>query len=61
MPKLPVPSEATDFRFLVSDNVPEHAVLESDTLLNPVRVFLSKTQIERLAIEAQITRKKMDG
>ena len=53
--KLPLPVEASDFRFLVSASAPGHAVLEFDTPTNPIRVFLSKEQIERLETQARIT------
>ena len=59
MSKLPLPSEVTDFRFLVSDSLPGVAVLEFDTPSNPVRVFLSKKQLERLIGEAKITQTKL--
>jgi hypothetical protein len=58
-PKLPLPSEASDFRFLVSASAPGHAVLEFDTPTNPVRVFLSAGQIERLAVDARLTVAKL--
>jgi len=59
--KYPLPSEASDFRFLISDSAPGHAVLEFDTPSNPVRVFLSKEQLKRLVREAGITAAKMDS
>ena len=61
MPKYPVPSEATDFRFLTSDEAPGHAVLEFDTPSNPVRVFISKELLKRLVTEAGIAVAKMDS
>ena len=61
MLKYPVPSEAIDFRFLTSGDAPGHAVLEFDTSSNPVRVFLSKEQLERLVSEAGITVAKLDS
>jgi hypothetical protein len=57
--KLPLPSEVSDFRFLRSDKAPGYAVLELATATNPVRVFLSREQIERLATEARITASKL--
>jgi hypothetical protein len=59
MAKYPLPSEATDFRFLISDNAPGYAVLEIDTPSNPVRMFLSKEQLDRLATEAKIASVKL--
>jgi hypothetical protein len=49
MSKLPIPVEVVDFRFLISDTIPNHAVLEVDTSTNPVRVFLTQGQLDQLA------------
>jgi hypothetical protein len=38
--KHPLPVEVTGFVFLTSPDAPAHAVLEFQTLTNPVRVFL---------------------
>ena len=50
--KLPVPVEVTDFVFLVGPSAPTHAVLEFHTTENPVRVFLTKYQLQRIATDA---------
>jgi hypothetical protein len=52
-------SEATDFRFLFSEDVPGRALLEFDTATNSVRVSLSQEQLDRLATEAKITSVKL--
>lgn len=57
--KLPLPSEVSDFRFLIGDSTPGHAVLEFDTPTNPIRVFLSQAQLDRLASNAKITSVKL--
>ena len=59
MPKYPVPSEASDFRFLTSASAPDHAVLEIDTPTSPIRLFLSRDQLEQLAVKAGIARAKI--
>jgi hypothetical protein len=51
--------EATDFRFLSSDDLPAHALLEFDAASNPVRFSLSQEQLDRLATEAKITSVKL--
>jgi hypothetical protein len=43
--KLPLPSEITNLRFLRGDTLPGYAVLEFDTVANPIRVFLSRDQL----------------
>ena len=47
-------SEASSFRFLFSSGTPGRAVLEFDTVINPVRVSLSQEQLDQLATEAKI-------
>jgi hypothetical protein len=59
--KLPVPSEASDLRFLRGDTLPDHAVLEFDTAANPIRVFLSRHQLEKLIKDARITLAKIEA
>ena len=59
MSKLPIPVEVVSFRFLINDTVANHAVLELDTSTNPVRVFLSQDQLDRLATDAKITSNKL--
>jgi hypothetical protein len=49
--KYPPPVQACGFRFLAGPAL-THAVLEVDTETNPVRVFFSKKQLERLAVDA---------
>ena len=53
--KLPLPSQVSSFRFLINKSLQGMAVLEFDTPTNPIRVFLSKQQIERLDKEARLT------
>jgi hypothetical protein len=50
--KLPIPVEVTDFVFLASQLAPTRVVLEFHTADNPVRVFLNKPQLKRLATDA---------
>ena len=52
-------SEASNFRFLFSNDLPDRAVLEFDTETKPVRVSLSQEQLDRLATEAKITSVKL--
>jgi hypothetical protein len=59
--KLPWPVEVTDFAFLTSPAAPAHAVLEFQTAANPLRVFLTKRQIEQLAAKAKIAATKIEG
>ena len=47
-------SEVSSFRFLFSSSAPSRAVLEFDTAVNPVRIFLSQEQLDRLGTEAKI-------
>lgn len=51
--KLPLPVEVRDFVFLSSPAAPTHAVLEFQTFANPIRVFLTKTQLTQLAQKAK--------
>ena len=57
--KLPVPSEVSDLRFLRGKTLPGYAVLEFDAATNPIRVFLSRDQLELLV--ARITIAKLDS
>ncbi len=50
--KLPLPVEVIDFAFLSSPAAPAHAVLEFQTASNPVRLFLTKVQLELLGLKA---------
>jgi hypothetical protein len=52
-------SEASNFRFLFSNDLPDRAVLEFDTETKQVRVSLSQEQLDRLATEAKITSVKL--
>jgi hypothetical protein len=56
--KLPLPSEITNLRFLRGDT---YAVLEFNTVANPIRVFLSRDQLEHLARYARITLAKIES
>jgi hypothetical protein len=49
--KYPPPVQACGFRFLAGPSL-THAVLEVDTETNPVCVFFSKQQLEKLAVDA---------
>lgn len=51
------PVTPTDVRFAVGDE-PHHAVLELDTPV-PMRILLTKGQIERLIQEANMTLSKL--
>jgi hypothetical protein len=59
--KFPLPNEVLDFRFLRGANLPGYVVLEFDTAANPIRVFLSRAQIEQLVHYARITVAKIDS
>jgi hypothetical protein len=59
--KLPLPVEVTGFVFLTSPAAPAYTVLEFQTLANPVRVFLTKRQVEKLAAEARIAATKIES
>jgi hypothetical protein len=59
--KLPLPSEVTDLRFLRSENLSGYAVLQFDTAANPIRVFLSREQLDRLVRNARIAIAKIDA
>jgi hypothetical protein len=48
-------------RFLRGDTLPGYAVLEFDTLANPIRVFLSRDQLEHLARYARMTLAKIES
>ena len=51
--------EASGFRFLFGDESAGRAVLEFETMTNPVRVSLSQEQLDRLATEAKIASVKL--
>jgi len=57
--RLPLPRGTSDFRFLRSDSAPGYVVLEFDTTANPIRVFLSRDQLEQLIAQARLTSKKL--
>ena len=59
--KLPLLSEITNLRFLRGDTLRGYAVLEFDTVANPIRVFLSRDQLEHLARHARITLAKIES
>jgi hypothetical protein len=59
--KFPLPSEVSDFRFLRGANLPGYVVLEFDTATNPIRVFLSRDQLEQLVRQAGIALAKSKG
>jgi hypothetical protein len=46
---------------LRGDTLPGYAVLEFDTLANPIRVFLSRDQLDLLARYARITLAKIES
>jgi hypothetical protein len=58
--KLPLPVEVTEFKFHSSPAAPRHAVLEFRTAENPIRVFLTHTQIRELITKAQIAATKIE-
>ena len=57
--KFPLPMHATGFRFLTDPSLPTHAVLEIDTVANPLRVNFDKEQLEKLARDANIRSRQM--
>jgi hypothetical protein len=57
--KLPVPVEVIAMDFLVSPNTPKHAVLELRTQANPIRVFLTRVQIEELVMKSMMAAGKV--
>jgi hypothetical protein len=59
--KLPLPVQISGFRFLISKSLRGMAVLEFDTLTNPIRVFLSKEQIEHLDRDTRIVLAKFSS
>ena len=59
MDKLPVPSRVSDFRFRRDRKAPGYTVLEFDTATNPIRVFLSKEQLDELIAQARLTSEKL--
>jgi hypothetical protein len=59
--KLPLPVEVSGFEFLSSPAAPTHAVLEFWTESNPLRVFLTKAQLEQLASKAAIAATKIQN
>jgi hypothetical protein len=59
--KLPLPVEVTGFEFLSSPAAPTHAVLEFWTEGNPLRVFLTKAQLQELASKAAIAAIKIQS
>jgi hypothetical protein len=59
MDKLPLPSRVSDFRFWRIHNPPGFAVLEFETAANPIRVFLSKEQLDELIKQARLTSEKL--
>jgi hypothetical protein len=59
--KLPLPVEVTGLDFLSSPAAPKVAVLEFRTLANPIRIFLTKDQLETLATKATIAASKIQS
>jgi hypothetical protein len=59
--RLPVPVEVLGLDFLSSRQAPTHVVLEFRTASNPIRVFLSKAQVEELQRKSGIAATKIDG
>jgi len=60
MPSLhDLPIAAIGFRFLLSDSQPDHAVLEFDTIAEPIRLFLTHEQIEKLGTDVGVVAAKM--
>jgi hypothetical protein len=46
---------------LRGDNLPGYSVLEFDTAASPIRVFLSRDQLDRLVKDARITLAKIES
>lgn len=57
--KLPMPVEVLEIDFRKKKDLDTHVVLEFRTGLNPIRVFLTKQQLEELAVKAQIAATKL--
>jgi hypothetical protein len=57
--KFPLPSEVSDLRFLRGANLPGYVVLELDTATNPIRIFLSRNQLELVVNRAGIALAKI--
>jgi hypothetical protein len=51
--------QASHFRFWRIHNPPGFAVLQFDTDTNPIRVFLSKEQLDELIGQAKLTSEKL--
>jgi hypothetical protein len=58
--EFPLPSEVSDFRFLLGNNLPGYAVLECDTPIDPVRLFFSREQLEELSKQARSAATKLE-
>jgi len=56
--KLPLPVQATEFRFLMSVSLPTIAVLEVDTEGNPMRIAFNKQQLAELSNQAALAAAK---
>jgi hypothetical protein len=57
--KFPSPSEVSDLRFLRGANLLDYVVLELHTATNPIRIFLSRDQLELLVHKAGIALAKV--
>ena len=57
--KLPLPIKALGMDFLTSKSSQTHVVLEFQTSSNPLRVFLSRQQLQELASKARVAATKL--
>ncbi len=57
--KLPLPVEVLGIDFRKRKDIESHVVLELKTASNPLRVFLTKQQLQELASKAQIAATKL--
>jgi hypothetical protein len=57
--KLPLPVEATDLAIRMNPSIATHAVLEFETATNPIRIFLTRRQLQKLARDAELAAAKL--
>jgi hypothetical protein len=57
--KMPLPVEVIEFDFLRNQQIASHVVLELRTATNPIRLFLTKSQLQELSSKAQIAASKL--
>jgi hypothetical protein len=57
--KLPLPVEVTDLAIRKNPSIATHAVVEFVTAANPIRVFLTKQQLQKLSKDARVAAAKL--